>query len=223
MALITLTGDSDGDLHTADLHNSKFGAIASVLNGNVDLDNLAKPNSVGHFNFNLIGYTGSFPWDLIAISGGATSVAVSGYNEFYGVSAADSGTIAGSIYSASNSATNVLKSSWIRVPSSVTITNVDFTYRQLGGSYTASENFTVAFQRSSSASATSSYVDIASFTEDFRGTTTELTVQSPTVSNVSVGAGYFIRICFTNPSSYTPDLSPPSVSCTVTYKASHIA
>ena len=47
MALITLTGDSDGDLHTADLHNSKFGAIASVLNGNVDLDNLAKPNSVG--------------------------------------------------------------------------------------------------------------------------------------------------------------------------------
>ena len=41
MGLITLTGDSDGDLHTAALHNAKFGAIASVLNGNVDHANLA--------------------------------------------------------------------------------------------------------------------------------------------------------------------------------------
>ena len=32
MAYITIPGDSDGDLHDAAMHNSKFGAIASVLN-----------------------------------------------------------------------------------------------------------------------------------------------------------------------------------------------
>ena len=149
-------------------------------------------------------------------------VAVTGYNEFYAVSASDSGTVAGSIYSASNSANNVLKSSWIRVPTSITITNVDFAYRELAGSYTASENFTIALQKSSSSSVNGSYTTLASFTEDFRGTSSnQLTIQSPTVSNGGVDAGYFIRICFTNPSSYTPDIAPPSLTCTVTYKASH--
>ena len=45
MGYINLTGDSDGDLHTAALHNAKFGAVASVLNGNIDRDNLYAPQS----------------------------------------------------------------------------------------------------------------------------------------------------------------------------------
>ena len=50
MAYINITGDSDGDLHTAAMHNSKFGAIASVLNGNVDHDNLTYPRSLLTWN-----------------------------------------------------------------------------------------------------------------------------------------------------------------------------
>ena len=45
MGYITISGDSDGDLHSADLHNKKFGAIASVINGNIDLVNLVNPSS----------------------------------------------------------------------------------------------------------------------------------------------------------------------------------
>ncbi len=51
MGYITLTGDSDGDLHTAALHNEKFGAIASVLNGNVDHDNLKYPKAMFTWEF----------------------------------------------------------------------------------------------------------------------------------------------------------------------------
>tara|TARA_R100001086_G_scaffold10259_2_gene5507 strand:+ start:1115 stop:1786 length:672 start_codon:yes stop_codon:yes gene_type:complete len=223
MALITLTGDSDGDLHTAAMHNSKFGAIASVINGNIGIDNLAVPNAAGFFTFNLTGYVATFPWDTTAIAAGTTGVAVMGYQEFYGVSSATSATIAGSIYGAGNGVSNILKSSWIKVPTAITITHVQFAYRQLAGSYTASENFTVALQRSSGANATDSFVNVASFTEDFRGTATELTIQTPAVGNAGVGAGYFMRICFTNPASYTPDLAPPSMTCTVRYKHNLVA
>ena len=36
---------ANGDLHNAEMHNAKFGAIASVINGNIDSDNLAAPQS----------------------------------------------------------------------------------------------------------------------------------------------------------------------------------
>ena len=51
MGYINLTGDSNGDLHDAEMHNAKFGAIASVLNGNIDSDNLAAPQSVFTWSF----------------------------------------------------------------------------------------------------------------------------------------------------------------------------
>ena len=60
MGFITISGDSDGDLHTADLHNKKFGAIASVLNGNIEHDNLKYPSSefllTAHANYNGDGW-----------------------------------------------------------------------------------------------------------------------------------------------------------------------
>ena len=59
MAYITITGDSDGDLHDAEMHNSKFGAIASVLNGNIDLENLTNPKSSQILLFTINGESGT--------------------------------------------------------------------------------------------------------------------------------------------------------------------
>tara|TARA_R100001163_G_scaffold36761_1_gene28139 strand:+ start:6673 stop:7293 length:621 start_codon:yes stop_codon:yes gene_type:complete len=55
MAYINLTGDSNGDLHTAEMHNAKFGAISSVINGNIDLENLTNPKSIYVLNSSASG------------------------------------------------------------------------------------------------------------------------------------------------------------------------
>lgn len=45
MGTISINPDADGDLHDASLHNDKFQTILNEINGNLDANNLANPNS----------------------------------------------------------------------------------------------------------------------------------------------------------------------------------
>lgn len=45
MGTISINPDADGDLHSAALHNNKFQTILNEINGNLDANNLANPNS----------------------------------------------------------------------------------------------------------------------------------------------------------------------------------
>ena len=46
MAIINITSDSDGTLHSAALHNDKFAVVQNVINGNIEHANLKYPNSI---------------------------------------------------------------------------------------------------------------------------------------------------------------------------------
>tara|TARA_R100001594_G_C4052587_1_gene265287 strand:- start:2000 stop:2680 length:681 start_codon:yes stop_codon:yes gene_type:complete len=46
MAKVFIQPDSDGDLHTAAMHNNKFQVILNEINGNLDEKNLKYPNSI---------------------------------------------------------------------------------------------------------------------------------------------------------------------------------
>jgi hypothetical protein len=45
MGTISINPDADGDLHDASLHNDKFQTILNEINGNLDANNLANPDS----------------------------------------------------------------------------------------------------------------------------------------------------------------------------------
>tara|TARA_R110001599_G_scaffold11848_3_gene55855 strand:+ start:2030 stop:2710 length:681 start_codon:yes stop_codon:yes gene_type:complete len=46
MAKVFIQPDSDGDLHTAAMHNNKFQVVLNEINGNLDEKNLKYPNSI---------------------------------------------------------------------------------------------------------------------------------------------------------------------------------
>ena len=72
MGTISINPDADGDLHDASLHNNKFQTILNEINGNLDANNLANPNSFLMFTSNAgRAYTGVIPTD----SGGDTTAA----------------------------------------------------------------------------------------------------------------------------------------------------
>mgnify|MGYP003649247481 CR=1 FL=1 len=203
MALITLVGDSDGDLHTAALHNSKFGAIASVLNGNVDHANLAFPYTSGSYNFVCDG----------------TTLPV----QFYDIGTTDTtGTIAGLTASLTAGDCNVLKGSWIKVPSAIIVTSVTL-IAQENTSLQPGENYSIKLQKASSL--TGSYgTTIASANYDFNGSLTSGPVeQALSVSSPSVDQNEYIRLMLENPSSFTNPQVPNSFSVLVTYKTLTVA
>lgn len=206
MALITLVGDSDGDLHTAALHNAKFGAIASVLNGNVDHANLSHPYSVGNFNFVCDG----------------PSIAT----QFYDIGTTDTtGTIAAN--SASNTAgdCNVLKGSWIKVPQAITVTSAILICQEInsGGTLVSGENYSIKLQKASTL--TGSYsTTIASANYDFFGPLTSGPVETAlSVSSPAVDQNQYIRLMLENPSTFTNPQHPNSFSVLITYKTYTVA
>jgi hypothetical protein len=206
MALITLTGDSDGDLHTADLHNSKFGAIASVLNGNVDLDNLAKPKSTGIIRFNLNGYHDSN---------------TDGHNEFYQLTSATAGNINGLGFLASTNADNVIKSTWFKCPIALSLQNCKVIY-STSAYGNSGQNFNVYVQVSSSTTITDSYTTIGTFTNDFNGSVS-INEETVSLSSTAVGANYYMRVVVENPSTFTLGEPPPGFEITLQYKTDHVA
>jgi hypothetical protein len=205
MALITLVGDSDGDLHTAALHNAKFGAIASVLNGNVDHANLAYPYSVGNFNFVCDG----------------PSIAT----QFYDIGATSTtGTIAANTASNTAGDCNVLKGSWIKVPQAIIVTSAIMICQETnaGGTLVSGENYEITLQKASSITGT--YSSVASTNYDFFGPLTSSPVETAlNLVTPAVDQNNYIRLMLKNPSTFTNPQHPNSFSILVTYKTLTVA
>ena len=218
MGYINITGDSDGDLHTAALHNAKFGAIASVLNGNVDHDNLKYPNSVFTWNFNCSkGYTVD-----------SDSTTGTSYNGVALLSYTDK-TI-GDLSANTNQplttadAYNVLLNSYTKVP--VAITHVATSVICIDNdNFTTSADMQLIFQISDTlAGASGSYSDIATATFDPDTASgyapTEITMS---YSSTSIAAGKYFRVIYKTPSSgaLAGDLMP-NLKISITWKANTV-
>lgn len=216
MAYINITGDSDGDLHTAALHNAKFGAIASVLNGNVDHDNLTYPKGIFTWNF-------TTNKSYVVESGGGAGV---GYSDITLLHATDKtiGTLDGTqsqpVQTAS--AYNVILSSYTKAPvalehlatSVICIENNDFT---------TSAGMELIFQTSSTlAGGSGTYSDIATLTFDPDTTGSALLPTEHTMdySSNTISANHFFRIIYRNPTSgsLAGDIMP-NLKISITWKA----
>lgn len=203
MGYINLTGDSDGDLHTAAMHNAKFGAIASVLNGNIDADNLANPYSRTSFHFHCTGVQAAIT------------------NEFYGLSSMTIGTISSANGSSTAGSVNCLKASWIKVPFSMVITDVVL-IAQENASLTPGEDYTIELQKSASLNGT--YASIANVDYDFSGALASSPVeQSLAITTTTVTANEYIRLVLQNPNPFTTPQYPNAFSVMVYGKTNHVA
>tara|TARA_R110000796_G_scaffold71141_4_gene161439 strand:- start:736 stop:1344 length:609 start_codon:yes stop_codon:yes gene_type:complete len=201
MAYINLIGDSDGDLHTAALHNAKFGAIASVLNGNVDSDNLKYPNSIVSFAFNASINT-----------------------DWYHIVSTSVSTITALAASATNGHVNLMRSSIIKLPFAATLQDVQI--MSVDGSAYSADDCRVAFQKSSSA--LTGYTDMMWKAEDFTSGSTSVfnsfslsgASGGNTVSS-SVTANQFVRLIVTN-SAGGNAVIPPPMTAHVVLKVAHV-
>tara|TARA_R100000995_G_scaffold84811_1_gene64970 strand:- start:1769 stop:2431 length:663 start_codon:yes stop_codon:yes gene_type:complete len=216
MAYINITGDSDGDLHTAAMHNSKFGAIASVLNGNVDHDNLTYPKSLFTWNF-------TTNKSYVVESGGGAGV---GYSDITLLHATNKtiGTLDGVACQPATTAGayNVLLSSYTKAP--VALEHVATSVICINNSnFTTSANMELIFQVSSSlAGGTGTYSDIASVTFDPDTASSALTPTelSMSYSSNTISANNFFRIIYRNPTSgsLAGDIMP-NLKISITWKA----
>ena len=205
MGYVTITGDSDGDLHTAALHNAKFGAIASVLNGNVDHDNLAFPNAPVILTFS--GGPGEVqPNPLVA----GTNVRT---ESWYSPSSVSTTAVGQPMQNAANSAFNVLTTSIMKIPYAATIKSVNFLYlANSQHSAAAADNYTVYLQSSSSPDGNVFTMNNASHSLNFHAASYEWRDSNLTLAVPSLAANRYIRILIANPAANA--YYPPR--CTVT-------
>lgn len=201
MAYITITGDSDGDLHTADLHNKKFGAIASVINGNIDHENLVNPSSE------------------FLITASATYDG-SGWYRFGTLTVGDP---VAEVPSAAASNIHAPIGSIVRVPFAGTFTdNVTVTVAKSTNHGTgATETFAFELQKSSTVDGT--YSKIGNTINEVCGIAAGVELHVVTItgtSGQSLTAGDYIRLIIQNPSS-NPS-KPPSVTLTARIKTLHV-
>ena len=210
MGYINITGDSDGDLHTASMHNAKFGTIASVLNGNIDHDNLKYPNSVSTMNFSANQTATGWFVPQNSSSSTTSSNSVFGYQ------------IYGSVALAANSVTNVMKSSLIRMPSAVTLTSVKFLYLPRSTGYAAGDECDLYLQRSTSLS--SDFENIASLENQTFYNASNLIMREYTlaISGAAIAAGQYIRFAIRNDAS-NGELPPYVSSLTLNFTTATVA
>jgi hypothetical protein len=204
MAYITITGDSDGDLHDAEMHNSKFGAIASVLNGNIDLENLTNPKSSQILLFTINGESGTD----------------TGKNAFYPLTSETAGDVNGTSWSNASGTHNVLKSSWFKTPVSASLGECRIMYVN-STVPTSGEDFQVLIQKSSSTTITDSYSTIGTFTNDFYGSI-GIANSAISLSTSTLDSGYYLRVVLKNPSgTFTTGDIPPGIQISLHYKVDH--
>jgi hypothetical protein len=198
MGYITITGDSDGDLHTAAMHNSKFGAIASVLNGNVDHDNLAYPNSEYVVNSSAT-YNGS------------------GWVELSGLT---SSTPAG--LAASNAANRIHchMGSIVRVPVTMVIKENIRVSLVKSSAFTSGSDPIFYFQKCASLTGTWSQVGDAVTKDCNHGSFAFDEVIITSTSGQSISAGNYIRLVIVNPGANAT--YPPSSTLNARLSAPHI-
>ena len=198
MAYINITGDADGDLHTAELHNAKFGAIVGVLNGNVDHDNLKFPNSVSTAIFSADRDQNG--WCIPQDPAGSTTsaAAVLGYEIVTPTSASTNGV------------TNIMKSSLVRMHYDMTLISVKFIYLPRAVDYVAGDECDLYLQRSGSLS--SAFTNIASLENQTFYNASAVIAREYTlaISSASVDAGQYIRFAIRNDA--TNGALPPYVS-----------
>ena len=205
MGYVTITGDSDGDLHTAALHNAKFGAIASVLNGNVDHDNLTYPNAPVVLTFT--GGPGEVqPNPLV----GGTNIRT---ESWYSPGTISQTAVNLTTQNAANGAFNVLTTSIMKIPYAATIKSVNFLYQANSQhSAAAADNYTVYLQISSSPDGNVFTMNNASHSLNFHAAGYEWRDSNLTIAVPSLAANRYIRILIANPAANA--YYPPR--CTVT-------
>jgi hypothetical protein len=216
MAYINLTGDSDGDLHTAAMHNAKFGAIASVLNGNIDEDNLKYPNSLITWQVNAAAMH-----CVVSSTGGQATYGasvLSTSSSTVGTLSAGNITTAPSVTSGQH---NVLITSFRKVPAAMTHVATSAIVVQDPSFTGTAANSTLRFQEADALLGT--YHDIATgpFLPDAASvvTPTEVTM---TYSQTNMAANKYFRIVYTNGYTWAGQILPTFV-ITTTWKVAHVA
>jgi hypothetical protein len=218
MAYITITGDSDGDLHTAAMHNSKFGAIASVINGNIGPDNLTNPNSelvivcsASHITTALVGATHA---DIKATCGYATL-------------ASGTGTVAAAseLVSSSTSVFNVVNNSVVKIPATMVIKeNVQIVIDVLtGGDFATGKDLNFQLQKSNSSNNLTAWSNVGnSVSHDCHDASsyskTIITLTGTTGQQIT--AEHYIRLVVQN--NDTNAAFPPTLVATIRLSAPHI-
>ena len=221
MGYITITGDSDGDLHNAAMHNSKFGAIASVLNGNVDHDNLAYPNSelvltaTGKHIDTAMFTPGSPVTGLTATYAGL----LTGYQSV-GATASSGAASAGAVATADHY--NVLTGSVVKIPATMTFKSNPVIVVDNDPDYDAAKNLTFILQRTDAADDISAWTNVAAgITHTCHHAAYSQTILTlSNVANATVNANHYIRLIVQNNDVGTA--LPPTVSLTVRLSTPHI-
>jgi hypothetical protein len=199
MGYITVTGDSDGDLHDAEMHNAKFGAISSVINGNISHDNLLYPS--GEFIITASALTNGAAWYRFASSTSGVPTAESAN--------ATSGNLHAPV------------SSIIRIPFTGTFTdNVTVTVCKKSG-YTTGNNLSFVLQKSSSAGGT--YANVGNLIYDDCDSASSFELATITLTGTTgqtITAGNYIRLLVTN--NTTGSDYPPTLTMTARIKTLHV-
>lgn len=197
MGYITVTGDSDGDLHDAEMHNAKFGAISSVINGNISHDNLLYPS--GEF--------------IITASAGSVT-------PWYRFGSATSGVPTAQGASSTNSEIHAPVSSIIRIPFTGTFTdNVTITVCKTNA-YATGNNLSFVLQKSSTPGGTYSNVGNSIANDCLSSGAFELAVITLTgTTGQTITAGNYIRLLVTNNTDSDP---PPALTMTARIKTLHV-
>ena len=214
MAYITITGDSDGDLHTAAMHNSKFGAIASVINGNIEPSNLTNPNSELVLNCS----AKHVPASVISVGGALSNL--SGYSALGG---SNTGAPSGPDPDTAASRWNMVTNSVMRVPATMTLKdNVTIVVDNEASGFSG---FTLVFQlqKSNAANNVTAWTDVgssASHSPHGGGTHSQTILTLSNTSGQSITANHYLRLVVQNGSGTNP--LPPTLVATIRLGAPHI-
>lgn len=227
MGYINLTGDSNGDLHDAEMHNAKFGAIASVLNGNVDRDNLSAPLSYLTWSIN-----NGASEDEFALTAGATVVTGDVFSNVGAVPQSATDSTAGVMDVASFVAVETADRYYLvmdsvrRAPTDMTLSNATGVVFQQNG--TTGNDFNILIQKASTSSGTYTTIGTGTFDAFTSNTNVTPTSFSTTITSPSISQGEFIRVLFQAPNvggSYPSGYSVayPVFNLLMTFKVYHTA
>ena len=210
MAFINITGDSDGDLHTAALHNNKFGAMASLLNGNIDKDNLANPQNI---------YTMTF-------SGGPGTQLVTGpandSESWVSIASLTSATADSNTHSTVNGDVQCLFPSWVKMINASTLVSCHLNYLATSAaSATGPPAFVAYLQSSATLTGTYDTVHATSGTLNWNHASFLMRDDTFTINSAAIAANRYIRMVVVNPGANS--FYPPKMTLTLTFKTYHVA
>jgi hypothetical protein len=207
MAYINITGDSDGDLHDAAMHNNKFGAIASVLNGNINADNLANPDGI---------YTMTF-------SGGPGEQPVANVlsESWVSIAGLTSATVDSNTHSNANGDHQCLFPSWVKVNNASDIVSCHLTYLASNAApSTGPPAYTAYLQSAGTLTGTYSTTHCTSGTLNWYNASPLMREDAFTVNSAGINAGRYIRMVIVNPGANS--FYPPKMTLTLTLKTRHV-